>query len=729
MHGKSDPAVRSGGARVATKEQLRVAQATQEGQDEDRSRVQKMIKEIIETTRCSQSQAEIALHDANNNVELAVNNILESSELEAWSHYKRKGPKTKEEEREEQIKKGGNRPARRTNQGQRDSKGPRNTENGNESRENRQPREKEDGGVRSGRAQPSRTRREPTGKRDNKKNAETKDESDDYWKNGPLVFNRRDNIDEKEQQPIGEPIKPQPTAAGPLSFADVVRKSAQKPQPPVQPPSDSQFKLQVSNDARQTSPSPHSLKNDVLGADDNAVYNQALPENSKSPRQPIHHLDEESSSNLLHEDAVTFGTQPSPQKLQQSLTDQLKNDLGLGQHSNTMGFAKSPPKKYQEPMHQPNKAPAVKAGVVEFLSGDIPAASSGDWQFGFEAAPVPQSNIVEDHQFRRDNAKMNESSRNEMGLSSSNINEPSQSRGNASTVFNQYVQQQAQQSNQPPHLPYGHQQSFNRNRNGLNSLPFSNNYSDNFNSDLRSSTYGAPSSPPKSQNLASQQQQLQSQQHHHIFPPNQLPYANYPYITNMYSPVAAPGIRDDLTTLLPFQYNMNQFGLDALTMMPQMTNVTSAGPLQTNHQSQHHQTHPQQQSVQQGLQHNQNSHSQTQPQNHQRNEHYNDIKFLNNPMNIPPTQQNNGANGHNSQQNSNLGNNQQQRQQMLDNNSQGSVTGVAPPPGFTPNNIAAAPFMPQRNMNSINSMFPPSFQVPFAQQFPYILPSAQHKSK
>jgi len=161
---------------------------------------------------------------------------------------------------------------------------------------------------------------------------------------------------------------------------------------------------------------------------------------------------------------------------------------------------------------------------------------------------------------------------------------------------------------------------------------------------------------------------------------------------------------------------MNQFGLDALSMIPQLANVTSAGPLPTNHQTQHHQAHPQQQSVQQGLQH-QNSHSQS-----QRNEHYNDIKFLSNQMNIPPASQQNNGNGHNSQQNSNLAN--QQRQQLLDNNSQGSV---APPPGFTPNNISAAPFMPQRNMNS---MFPPAFQVPtFTQQFPYILPSAQHKSK
>lgn len=51
MHGKAEPVAASrpaAGARAATKEQLRIAQVTnQEGQqDEDRSRIQKMIKEV-----------------------------------------------------------------------------------------------------------------------------------------------------------------------------------------------------------------------------------------------------------------------------------------------------------------------------------------------------------------------------------------------------------------------------------------------------------------------------------------------------------------------------------------------------------------------------------------------------------------------------------------------------------------------------------------------------------
>lgn len=184
-----------------------------------------------------------------------------------------------------------------------------------------------------------------------------------------------------------------------------------------------------------------------------------------------------------------------------------------------------------------------------------------------------------------------------------------------------------------------------------------------------------------------------------MFPPTQLPYPNYPYLS-MYSPVA--GLRDEFTPMLPFQNSLYQLNMDALTMIPQLANATSAGPLPNNHQGQHHQnSHPQQSS--QGLQHNQNTHSQN--QQNQRNDHYNDNLFK--QMNMPPAsqQQNNGATSHN-QQNSNLGN-QQRQPSLADNNSQGSI---APPPGkqsynWNKNlivlgfgNLATGPFLSQRNL-------------------------------
>jgi hypothetical protein len=147
---------------------------------------------------------------------------------------------------------------------------------------------------------------------------------------------------------------------------------------------------------------------DGLQPDENTGF---LAEVSKSPHQ--HHLDVEPSGALLHEDnSITFGAQTSPQKLQQSLTAQLKNDLGLG---NAFGNVSS--KKYHDQMHQ-NKASSVKAGVVEFLTSNAPAATSGDWQFGFEAAvPPPQHSVADEHQFRREPpSKVNEPIRNDVNL-------------------------------------------------------------------------------------------------------------------------------------------------------------------------------------------------------------------------------------------------------------------------------------------------------------------------
>lgn len=62
-----------------------------------------------------------------------------------------------------------------------------------------------------------------------------------------MVFNRRENIEDKEQPANEAVIKPvaKQTNAGPLSFADVVRRNAQKPQAPPPQATDAQYKLQV----------------------------------------------------------------------------------------------------------------------------------------------------------------------------------------------------------------------------------------------------------------------------------------------------------------------------------------------------------------------------------------------------------------------------------------------------------------------------------------------------
>jgi hypothetical protein len=228
----------------------------------------------------------------------------------------------------------------------------------------------------------------------------------------------------------------------------------------------------------------------------------------------------------VHSPSAAFGNQVSPQKFQQSLTEKLKNDLGLSSGN----FTASPPKKFES---QRNAKAPTKTGVVEFLSGDAPADSSGDWQFGFDSAPVMQADQFQTAQ------KVSEPLRNEINLGGG-MGEINQPRSNATAVLSQYNIHQP--PTQPPHLPY-QQQQFNRNRNGVNNLPFSDNYSNSFNPDLRSNYGAAPSSPPKTQNvqqplqnLASQQHQLQSQNqqppphYQQMLPPTQMPFANYPYM-------------------------------------------------------------------------------------------------------------------------------------------------------------------------------------------------------
>lgn len=93
-----------------TQEQLRIARLTQEtthSNDTDDARFLKLLKKVLspltklsslvfkvmETTRCSQTVAEIALYDTDNNVEAAVDAILEKSLSDDWQ--KQKSRKTK----------------------------------------------------------------------------------------------------------------------------------------------------------------------------------------------------------------------------------------------------------------------------------------------------------------------------------------------------------------------------------------------------------------------------------------------------------------------------------------------------------------------------------------------------------------------------------------------------------------------------------------------------------
>ncbi|PIO72578.1 hypothetical protein TELCIR_05481 [Teladorsagia circumcincta] len=86
---------------VATDDQMRLARLTLEGNsaEEDPANIQRLIKRVIETTRCTQARAELALYDNDNDLAAAIDYILEhGSEIESWTEQKSKKDKKKEEE-------------------------------------------------------------------------------------------------------------------------------------------------------------------------------------------------------------------------------------------------------------------------------------------------------------------------------------------------------------------------------------------------------------------------------------------------------------------------------------------------------------------------------------------------------------------------------------------------------------------------------------------------------
>uniref|UniRef100_A0A0N5AX74 Protein lingerer n=1 Tax=Syphacia muris TaxID=451379 RepID=A0A0N5AX74_9BILA len=86
----------------ATQDQIRIARLTQDSTslEDDRINMQKLIKKVVETTRCTVAQAEIALYDADNNVEVAVNAILEDTYTDdnVWKEQKSRRSKRQENE-------------------------------------------------------------------------------------------------------------------------------------------------------------------------------------------------------------------------------------------------------------------------------------------------------------------------------------------------------------------------------------------------------------------------------------------------------------------------------------------------------------------------------------------------------------------------------------------------------------------------------------------------------
>ncbi|MFH4978498.1 hypothetical protein AB6A40_005207 [Gnathostoma spinigerum] len=89
----------------ATQDQLRLARITQDTSsiEEEKMNIQKLIKKVTETTQCTTGQAETALYDADYNVEVAVNAILEQSYPDENVWTEQKSRKTRRAEAEERA--------------------------------------------------------------------------------------------------------------------------------------------------------------------------------------------------------------------------------------------------------------------------------------------------------------------------------------------------------------------------------------------------------------------------------------------------------------------------------------------------------------------------------------------------------------------------------------------------------------------------------------------------
>ncbi|GMR53611.1 hypothetical protein PMAYCL1PPCAC_23806, partial [Pristionchus mayeri] len=343
-----------GTATVPSADQLRMAKLSIDSSDD--ASLQKLIKKVIETTRCSSSQAEVALLDNENDVQRAVLYILDrNGEVDCWTEQKSRKAKKEEAEKDAEAARRSTLESSSTRRGGRGASAPR------PSRGTSFPK----GGVvsrgggggafgrgggRGGRsAQPiaENSPHVPSASRtDNNDAAAAYEEVD--WKKGPLVY--ESCASNAVSQPASANV---PTAAGPMSFAAMAKKATAPPLPPPPPA------VAAVNVAPPLPADPEPVCDEVPEeAVEEAAVEQSLeaippdaPAEENIPEPTVEELEE--SSNVA-----------------QSWTDELKTNLGIGLEEEKRSLRQR----------------------VEFMD-TAAAAPLNEYQFGF-SAPEPQPNIV-----------------------------------------------------------------------------------------------------------------------------------------------------------------------------------------------------------------------------------------------------------------------------------------------------------------------------------------------
>ncbi|CAD5206329.1 unnamed protein product [Bursaphelenchus okinawaensis] len=506
-----------------------------------------VIDRIVEATKCTVEQAEIALYDSNNDVQEAVNKILESSNLDTWVQQRSKKDKKKaEEEKKLQIRNGqfkrGPRPQNGNSDAPKPTKFSREIAKGVENKPfaQRKPRLQGDRSFKS-----------------------KKDDNDDSWKVGPRVFERTDA--EPASQPVPEVVQQPPPsqpacAAGPMSFAAVAARGNKKETPKVV---EQQKPIDV-EEYRTPSPAaePEPVQSPAKSITAESLKSPAKPQKPFSPNPP---------------------TPVSQDSVKESLTDQLKNDLGLG---SSHGSKDAVTPKYECASEVP------QADVVFDFAGNDLARENSNVDIQRQPEPVAKT------QEPAVPASLGDCAAHRV----------------AQNIINQYNHSPAQ-TRQP-------QQS---NASRVSNLSFSETSTMNYpqTQDVRAN--GAQPSPVKPQTTQSQSgssltqsnipasqtsqsnQSHQQQQQQYMPPVPQIPYPNFGYM-GMYN---------------PYQYTpLGQMDFNPLGLMPALT-VTSAGPMPAV------QSHHQQNQQQPG---------------HQRSDYYSDVKY---PLNTNSQNNGNGSQAQN----------------------------------------------------------------------------------
>ncbi|VDN03880.1 unnamed protein product [Thelazia callipaeda] len=596
----------------ATQDQLRIARLTQDLSitDDDRANIQKLVKKVVETTRCTVTQAEIALYDNNNDVQEAVNAILEDnySDENVWKEQKSRRAKRAEAEelKHEEL----NAHRNRLNSGRSSNnfgygRG-RGTERGRSSY--RGGRGSARGSYRGGYQQSSLQGQFSSNMGSNMwdnsqalkinmskdwtntSNAAIDDNAEDTeWKqHGTLVFSR------SATPPTTTPavsmvagISSVTSTSGPVSFAAVAASGTNKAK-------ESLFRSSVARTKPAGSLSMGQSQNESV----NSLYqNTGLVSTSSQITATSEEADKESevrtppitSRETSSSAAGTAKTVQTTMASQQSRaagpvtavtntsadwTTQLKNDLGIGGTATTVSKSSAtqpglaPKALLQAPKVGQVSRPAARhsahSNTVEFVSGESSGPTLPEYQFGFHVDSAAGNDEHADDVYGTSSKSRTLSShapKTEVNADSSTSILSNGPVADYSSSISAQQQPKISSGNSSVSLsqasPAVHQANTIQRQPVTSGLSYA---------DTSSMSY--PSSDNRNTTKLPLSLHHQQQAPHALYTTTQLPYANYPYL-NMYSPVA--GVRQDeyAAALVQYPFGVGQFDMNSIsTMLP-----------------------------------------------------------------------------------------------------------------------------------------------------------------